>query len=59
MTKDVVCGMDVDEETTVAFLEFPHETFYFCSPQCKFVFLQDPERYIPKKNEQKRNERRI
>lgn len=38
--KDPVCGMDVKEENVAPLLHFEHETFYFCSNQCKETYAQ-------------------
>ena len=34
MAKDLICGMDVDEETALR-SEYKGQTYYFCSPACK------------------------
>jgi YHS domain-containing protein len=49
VAKDVVCGMQVDEEQAEAdglTSEYQGETFYFCSPGCKQAFEQNPEAYV-------------
>lgn len=38
MTKDPVCGMDVEEKDAVFMVHFEHETFYFCSRVCQEEF---------------------
>ena len=40
MMKDPVCGMDVKEENSALLLHFGHETFYFCSNECKETYAQ-------------------
>lgn len=45
MTKDPVCGMDVNEETAASQSEYKGKTYYFCSPGCKTAFDKDPEKY--------------
>jgi len=47
MTKDPVCGMDVEEQGARHMLHFEHETIYFCSAGCKEQYaeqagLQEP-----------------
>jgi YHS domain-containing protein len=48
MKKDVVCGMQVDEETTPNSCDFSGTTFYFCSPACRAKFARSPEAYAHK-----------
>jgi Cu+-exporting ATPase len=45
MTKDPVCGMEVQEREATATAQYRGRSFYFCSPGCKEKFDQDPERY--------------
>ncbi len=45
MTKDLVCGMEVDEKTAVAKSEHMGKTYYFCSLGCKKAFDEDPAKY--------------
>ena len=46
MTKDPVCGMEVEPTRAAATSEYRGETIYFCAPGCKRAFDQDPERYL-------------
>ena len=46
MTKDPVCGMDVDERTTALKSEHMGKTYYFCSPGCKKAFDANPHKYM-------------
>ena len=41
VTKDPVCGMTVDEATSLK-AERDAKTFYFCSDQCRQKFLSKP-----------------
>lgn len=41
MAKDPVCGMDVQEKGAQHYIHFEHETFYFCSDQCKETYAQN------------------
>jgi len=43
--KDPVCGMQVDPERLVAFVEHSGRTSYFCSRSCRDRFQADPDRY--------------
>jgi Cu+-exporting ATPase len=45
MKKDVVCGVQVDENTATNVSEYSGETFHFCSPACKARFDRRPEAY--------------
>lgn len=40
MAKDPICGMDVQEENAKNIIHAEHETFYFCSGQCKEKYAQ-------------------
>ncbi|MBC8041831.1 MAG: YHS domain-containing protein, partial [Rhizobacter sp.] len=46
MTKDVVCGMAVDETKTKFHSEYESEAVHFCSAGCKTKFDAAPEKYI-------------
>ena len=46
MVKDPVCGMDVDEKTAPAKMEYKGTMYYFCAPGCKVAFERDPEKYV-------------
>jgi YHS domain-containing protein len=46
MAKDLVCGMDVDEETAQYKTTYKGKIYYFCAPGCKKTFEENPEKYI-------------
>ena len=49
MVKDLVCGMQVEEEAAESqglMSEYEGEEYFFCSPGCKQSFDQNPEAYI-------------
>ncbi len=48
MTKDPVCGMQIDEKQAAGKSEHQGQTFYFCSPGCKQKFDETPEQYTKK-----------
>ena len=48
MAIDPVCKMTVDEKTAKFKTEYNGKTYYFCAPGCKFVFEEDPEKYLKK-----------
>jgi len=41
MTKDPVCGMEVDEKEARFYTHCEHETFYFCSKACQDQFERE------------------
>jgi len=45
MTKDVVCGMNVNESVSLQ-TTYKGKTYYFCSAMCKLMFERDPEKYV-------------
>lgn len=45
MTKDPVCGMNVDEKTAAAREDYQGVTYHFCSAACKTAFQTKPEQY--------------
>jgi YHS domain-containing protein len=45
MAKDVVCGMEVDEQQAAGRSKYQGRTYYFCSPSCQQCFEDDPRRY--------------
>jgi Cu+-exporting ATPase len=46
MTKDPVCGMDVDEKKAAATAVKKGKTYYFCSVNCKAKFEKEPGKYV-------------
>lgn len=47
MTKDFVCGMDVDEKKAVK-EKHGGRTYYFCSKNCQSTFKENPEKFVKK-----------
>jgi Cu+-exporting ATPase len=45
MTKDPVCGMEVDEKTASQTSTAGDHTYYFCSDACKTRFDKEPEKF--------------
>lgn len=45
MTKDPVCGMNVDEKTAKAQTQYAGKQYSFCSEDCKAKFEKQPEQY--------------
>src|SRR2546427_11925252 len=45
LTKDPVCGMDVDPGRPAARHEHDGRTYYFCCEGCRDLFGADPEKY--------------
>lgn len=57
MVKDLVCGMQVDENNPeTQHLKYEGETYYFCTPLCWVQFEAEPERFI--KDSEKRESKR-
>ena len=46
MVKDLVCGMEVNEEKATVSSLYKDKKYYFCSETCKLKFDENPERYI-------------
>jgi len=46
MAKDVVCNMEVNEETAMYKSVHMGNTYYFCKPACKQNFDQNPGIYV-------------
>ncbi len=44
--KDPVCGMNINEESAVAFKEWQGVRYGFCSQKCYDSFSADPEKYV-------------
>ena len=51
MSKDPVCGMDVNPETAAGKSDYKGRTYYFCCPGCKASFERDPEKYLASSHE--------
>ena len=45
MTKDPVCGMNVEEGKAAATVVYNGKTYYFCSAGCKATFEKGPAKY--------------
>lgn len=45
-SRDIVCGMSVDEATAPAKTEYAGQTYYFCSKHCQVQFENEPGAYI-------------
>ncbi|MBT9148665.1 MAG: YHS domain-containing protein [Dehalococcoidia bacterium] len=51
MAKDLVCGMDVNEKTAPAKIEYMGKSYYFCGNGCKKTFDKNPKKYVKEKSE--------
>ncbi|MCC6024338.1 MAG: YHS domain-containing protein [Thaumarchaeota archaeon] len=45
MVRDVVCGMDVSEDSPYK-IEYKGRTYYFCCEYCLKEFRKNPEKYL-------------
>jgi YHS domain-containing protein len=52
MTKDPVCGMQIDDKKAPATSMHGGQHYVFCSQDCKNKFDQNPERYSQSKQSQ-------
>ncbi len=57
MTKDPVCGMQVDEKKAPASSVYRGAFYGFCGQQCKDKFDLNPQRYAAPQSEQSQPER--
>jgi Cu+-exporting ATPase len=47
MTKDPVCGKQVNENKAPATSSYQSKKYSFCGQECKDKFDQQPENYVP------------
>jgi YHS domain-containing protein len=53
MASDPVCGVEVNEESAAREeVHFWGVPFYFCSPQCRAAFQQEPQKYVEVESEE-------
>jgi YHS domain-containing protein len=52
MSKDPVCGMQVDEKNAKATSSYQGEKYVFCSENCKQKFDKNPQQYAHKREHQ-------
>lgn len=45
MTRDPICGMNIDESAAAGRSEYQGRTYFFCSSACKTKFDQNPQQY--------------
>ena len=45
--KDLVCGMEFDEDTASGTFEYKGKTYYFCSLGCREKLANEPDKYVP------------
>jgi P-type Cu+ transporter len=46
MTKDPICGMNVNPEAAAFSIHYRGQTYYFCSQMCRMMFEYEPEKYV-------------
>ncbi len=52
MTKDPVCGMQVDENKAPATSTYQGKKYAFCGQECKNKFDREPQRYAQQESKQ-------
>lgn len=52
MATDLICGMNVIEDSAKFKSEHMGKTYYFCSQMCKATFDKNPMKYISENKEQ-------
>jgi YHS domain-containing protein len=45
---DPVCGMRVNKAFAPAQMTYRGQTYYFCIPECRARFAENPDRYLPR-----------
>lgn len=50
MSKDPICGMEVNESEVSNKSEYEGKSYYFCSSSCKAEFDAAPEKYVGKED---------
>lgn len=43
---DPVCGMEVDEKEAAGTSRYQEKDYYFCAPDCKEAFDEDPTDFL-------------
>ncbi len=56
LSKDPVCGMQIDAQAPATKMTYEGQTYYFCTIYCKKKFEIDPPRYVPKDGKTNANE---
>ncbi|UCC11780.1 MAG: YHS domain-containing protein [candidate division WOR-3 bacterium] len=49
MTRDPICGMEVDEQTDRYKTDYNGKTYLFCSTVCLESFQKNPSQYLKKR----------
>ncbi len=44
--KDPVCGMELEKWDAFAEIEIVDKTYYFCSKDCRDLFVKKPKKYM-------------
>jgi len=53
MTRDPVCGAEVNEESAVGDeVQFWGMPYYFCSSKCREAFQREPQKYVEGESEE-------
>lgn len=46
VSRDLVCGMEVDQENPPFTYQYKGKTYCFCSNSCRQEFLHSPEKFV-------------
>jgi YHS domain-containing protein len=46
MEKDLVCGMEIDEQKAAASHQYGGRSYHFCSEACRDEFTRNPEKFV-------------
>jgi YHS domain-containing protein len=46
LPRDPVCGLEVHPDDVDSWVEYGGTQYYFCCPECRRVFEENPEEYV-------------
>lgn len=46
MTRDPVCGLNIQQYDATAVSDYRGKTYYFCSTRCRAVFVECPATFV-------------
>jgi Cu+-exporting ATPase len=57
LTKDPVCGMNVETTADAAGSDFKGQTYHFCCSGCKKKFDQAPDQYLSRSGDNRQRDK--